>query len=308
MIRGFAVSTLVHASVLALAVMSWPAERSECDRAIEKLRRDNPGIRSIEIIIALPHCATSSELPIDFEDVGLVSNVSAMSRAPEPKPEEPEAELPEAEPEPPPEEAQPEEPEEEVPLPDPEPKKEEPKKPEPKKEPPPKKEEPLIKKEPPKQEKKKDDLDFLNDIDKVLQDRRQTGARQASSQETDRPVLNNADRDRPGAGDRSASTASLQAYVRREMRSFWTDVSDLPTEDQIEVTIRLKLNRDGSLSSDVELVSPSRRPVGRKGIAVDRALGAARKFFAERRLRLPDEQYEQWREIDVVFGKEMMNS
>ncbi|MFN7179972.1 hypothetical protein [Hyphomonas sp.] len=308
MIRGFAVSTLVHASVLALAVMSWPSEQSECDRSIEKLRRDNPGIRSIEIIMALPHCATSTELPIDFEDVGLVSNVSAMSKAPEPKPEEPAAELPEAEPEPPPEEAQPEEPEEEVPLPDPEPKKEEPKKPEPKKEPPPKKEEPLIKKEPPKPEKKKDDLDFLNDIDKVLKDRRQTDTRQASTQEADRPVLNNADRDRQGAGDRSASTASLQAYVRREMRSFWTDVSDLPAEDQIEVTVRLKLNRDGSLSSDVELVNPSRRPVGRKGIAVDRALGAARKFFAERRLRLPDEQYEQWREIDVVFGKEMMNS
>jgi outer membrane biosynthesis protein TonB len=308
MIRGFAVSTLVHASVLALAVMSWPSEQSECDRSIEKLRRDNPGIRSIEIIMALPHCATSTELPIDFEDVGLVSNVSAMSQAPEPKPEEPAAELPEAEPEPPPEEARPEEPEEEVPLPDPEPKKEEPKKPEPKKEPPPKKEEPLIKKEPPKQEKKKDDLDFLNDIDKVLKDRRQTDTRQASSQEADRPVLNNADRDRQGAGDRSASTASLQAYVRREMRSFWTDVSDLPAEDQIEVTVRLTLNRDGSLSSDVELVNPSRRPVGRKGIAVDRALGAARKFFAERRLRLPEEQYEQWREIDVVFGKEMMNS
>lgn len=308
MIRGFAVSTLVHASVLALAVMSWPSEQSECDRSIEKLRRDNPGIRSIEIIMALPHCATSSELPIDFEDVGLVSNVSAMSKAPEPKPEEPAAELPEAEPETLPEEAPPEEPEEEVPLPDPEPKKEEPKKPEPKKEPPPKKEEPLIKKDPPKQEKKKDDLDFLNDIDKVLKDRRQTDTRQASSQEADRPVLSNADRDRQGAGDRSASTASLQAYVRREMRSFWTDVSDLPTEDQIEVTVRLKLNRDGSLSSDVELVSPSRRPVGRKGIAVDRALGAARKFFAERRLRLPEEQYDQWQEIDVVFGKEMMNS
>ncbi|HRJ00222.1 MAG TPA: hypothetical protein PKV67_05555 [Hyphomonas sp.] len=308
MIRGFAVSTLVHASVLAMAMMSWPHERSDCDRAIEKLRRENPGIRSIEIIIALPQCATSSELPIDFEDVGLVSNVSAMSKAPEPKPEEPSAEQPEAEPEPPPEEALPEEPEEEVPLPTPEPKKEEPKKPEPKKEPPPKKEEPLIKKEPPKQEKKKDDLDFLNDIDKVLQDRRKTDTRSASSQEADRPVLNNADRDRQGAGDRSASTASLEAYVRREMRSFWTDVSDLPTEDQIEVTVRMKLNRDGSLSGDVELVNPSRRPVGRKGIAVDRALGAARKFFAERRLRLPEEQYEQWREIDVVFGKEMMNS
>lgn len=137
MFRGFAVSTLVHASVLAMAMMSWPNEASECDRAIEKLRRANPGIRSIEIVMQLPQCATSTDLPIDFEDVGLVSNVSELRKAPEPvedaKPP-PEPEVEEAPPEPEPEEAAAES-EEAVPVPDPKAKPEPEKKPEPKKEP-----------------------------------------------------------------------------------------------------------------------------------------------------------------------------
>lgn len=309
MIRGFAISTLVHASVLAMAMMSWPAPDSECDKAIERLRRENPGIRSIEIVMQLPECATSADLPIDFEDVGLVSNVSDLRKAPEPKEDAP---PPEAEPEveAPPPEPEPEaaEPEPEEAVPDPREKTPEPKKPEPKK-PEPKKPEPLIKKEPPKKEPKKDDLaDLLDSLDPVLKDKRQTTPRTTPAEATDRPALGNADRDRQGSGDRSANTASMQAYVRKEFRSFWPDVTDLPKEDQIEVTVRLKLNQNGTLDGSPELVDPSRRPVGRKGVAVDRALGAARKFFAERRLELPPENYSQWQEIDVVFGADMRGS
>jgi hypothetical protein len=40
MLRGLTVSTLVHASVLAMAVMSWPESKSECDRDIDRLRRE----------------------------------------------------------------------------------------------------------------------------------------------------------------------------------------------------------------------------------------------------------------------------
>ena len=310
MLRGFTVSALVHASVLAMAMISWPQADSECDKAIEKLRRENPGIRAIEIVVALPQCASVADLPIDFEDVGLVSNVSELRKAPEPKEEavQPEAEpdLPDTPPEAPPEESAPET---AVPVPDPRTQPEEVKKPDPKKEPEPKKPEPLIKKEPPKKEPKKDDLDSLLDsLDPVLKDKRQERPRAQPAEATDRPALGNADRDRTGSGERSANTASMQAYVRKEFRTFWPDVTDLPTEDQIEVTVRLKLNEDGTLVGAPELVDPSRRPVGRKGIAVDRALGAARKFFAERRLELPPENYSQWQEIDVVFGADMRGS
>jgi outer membrane biosynthesis protein TonB len=305
MFRGVAISTLVHASVLAMAMMSWPQSQSECDKAIERLRRENPGIRSIEIVIALPQCAATADLPIDFEDVGLVSNVTELRKAPDPVDEAlpPETEVEETPPEAPPPEAA-AEPEEPVPVPDPTAKPEPEKKPLPKKDPE-QKPEPLVKKDPPKKEPKKDDLDFLNDIDKVLQDKRQTKPRSTPQDTPDRPALGNADRDRSGVGDRSANTASLQAYVRREFRTFWPDVTDLPTEDQIEVTVRLRLNEDGTLIGSPKLIDPGSRPVGRKGIAVDRALGATRKFFAERRLELPEESYSQWQEIDVVFGPDM---
>ncbi|MCU0731173.1 MAG: hypothetical protein MUE84_06260 [Hyphomonas sp.] len=298
MIRGVAISTLVHASVLAMAMISWPSPASDCDRAIEKLRRENPGIRSIEIVMQLPECATSADLPIDFEDVGLVSNVSELRKAPDPQedatPPEPEPEVEAPPPEPEPEAAEPE-PEEAVP--DPREKAPEPKKPEPKK-PEPKKPEPLIKKEP-KKEPKKDDLAFLDDFDKALQDKRQERPRAQPAEATDRPNIGNADRDRAGTGDRTGNTASLQASMRRQVGYCWRGIEDLPKEDQIDVEIQVYLNRDGSLNGNAELVSPRTRPVGRSGFAVDLALRAVRSCAP---YKLPEDAYEEWKDIIVTIG------
>ncbi|MDP1555766.1 MAG: hypothetical protein Q8S09_16660 [Hyphomonas sp.] len=299
MLRGFTVSALVHASVLAMAMMSWPQPASECDRAIERLRRENPGIRSIEIVMQLPQCASVADLPIDFEDVGLVSNVADLRKAPDPvaeaPPPEPEPEVEPAPPEPVPEEVAPE-PEEAVPDPraekEPEPKKPEPKKPEPKKP------EPLIKKEPPK-EPKKDDLAFLDDFDKALQDKRQTRPRATPAEATDRPAIGNADRDRQGAGDRTGNTASLQAALRRQIGYCWRGIEDLPKEDQIDVEIQMKLKLDGTLDGNAELISPRSRPVGRSGLAVDLALRAVRKCEP---YKLPEDAYQEWKDIIVTIG------
>jgi outer membrane biosynthesis protein TonB len=291
MFRGVAISTLVHASVLAMAMMSWPQSQSECDKAIERLRRENPGIRSIEIVIALPQCAASADLPIDFEDVGLVSNVTELRKAPNPVdealPPEPDAE--EVPPEiPPPEAAA--EPEEAVPVPDPTAK--------PEKEPE-KKPEPLVEKDPPKKEPKKDDLAFLDDFDKALQDKRQTTPRKAATDTPDRPVLGNADRDREGVGDKTGNTASLQASLRRQIGYCWRGIEDLPKEDQIDVTLSMKLERDGSLAENAKPVSPRSRPVGRSGLAYDLAFRAVSKCAP---YNLPEDSYEQWKEIEVTIG------
>lgn len=299
MIRGITVSTLIHASVLAMAVMSWPSPKSECDSAIEKLRRDNPGIRSIEIMMQLPQCAATADLPIDFEDVGLVSNVSDLRKADEPveepAPPEPEEEV---EPETPPE-PEAAEPEPETPVPDPREEPEpEPKKPEPKK-PEPKKPEPLVKKpEPKKPEPKKDDLAFLDDFDKALQDKR-TDRTRTPQETTDRPALGNADRDREGSGDRTGNTASLQAAIRRQVGYCWRGIEDLPAEDQIDVVIRMELDRAGGLVANATLISPRSRPVGRSGLAVDLALRAVRKCAP---YKLPEDAYEQWKDIEVTIG------
>lgn len=297
MIRGFAVSTFIHASVLAMAMMVWPSPVSECDQAIERLRRENPGIRSIEIVMQLPQCATSTDLPIDFEDVGLVSNVSELRKSPDPVEEAvtpPEPEVEELPPEAPPEEAA-EEPEEAVAIPE---KKPEPKK-EPEKKPEPKKPEPLVKKDPPKKEPKKDDLDFLNDFDKALQDRRADRAK-TPQEADDRPALGNADRDREGAGDKSGNTASLQASLRRQIGYCWRPSDDLPEADQIDIEIRVELEQDGTLSGNATPVSPRSRPVGRSGLVYDRAFLAVRKCAP---YKLPPESYEEWKDIIVTIGK-----
>jgi outer membrane biosynthesis protein TonB len=296
MIRGFAISTLVHASVLAMAMMSWPQADSECDRAVEKLRRENPGIRAIEIMMALPECAAAADLPIDFEDVGLVSNVSELRKAPEPQEDAvapPEPEVDEVPPEPEPEAAEPE-PEEEVPdpraEPEPEPKKPEPKKPEPKKP------DPLIKKDPPKTPKK-DDLDFLDNFDKALQDKRQERSTKSPETADDRPVLGNADRNRDGVGDRSGSTASLQASLARQIGYCLRQSDDLPVEDQINIEIRVELDRSGKLIGNADPVTPRSRPIGRSGLVFDRAFLAVRKCAP---YSLPAESYEEWKDIIVT--------
>lgn len=298
MFRGFALSTFIHASVLAMAMMSWPQPSSECDKAIERLRRENPGIRSIEIVMQLPECATSAELPIDFEDVGLVSNVTELRKAPEPvdEPAPPEPEVEEIPPETPEPEPAAAEPEEAVPIPDPKAVPEEAKKPEPKK-PEPKKPEPLVKKEPPK--KPVDDLAFLDDFDKALQDKRQTTPRKTAQETPDRPALGNADRDREGAGDRTGNTASLQASLRRQIGYCWRGIEDLPKEDQIDVTLSMKLERDGSLAENAKPVSPRSRPVGRSGLAYDLAFRAVSKCAP---YSLPEDSYDQWKEIEVTIG------
>ena len=79
MLRGFTVSALVHASVLVMTMISWPQAGSECDEAIEKLRRENPGIRAIEIVVALPQCASVADLlKVDGVNQALAERIHAF--------------------------------------------------------------------------------------------------------------------------------------------------------------------------------------------------------------------------------------
>ncbi|MEZ5998830.1 MAG: cell envelope integrity protein TolA [Hyphomonas sp.] len=302
MLRGLTVSTLVHASVLAMAVLSWPHQKTECEKMIERLEREEPGLAPIDILMRLPQCASSIDVPVDFVEIGLVTDIAPAQKAEKPPEEEPEEVIPEEVPdEPPPqEESAPEE--EEVVIPDEEAQPEEaPKKEEPKKEEPPKKkEEPkLIEKQRPKEA---DDLDFLNDFENILKDKAQTERRQAPEDEPpkiDKPVLRDVQQTRQGAGERRGNTASLQAAMRRQIYVCWRGVSDLPPEDQIDVEMRVSLNRDGSLKGNVELVTPRSRPVGRSGIAVDVALRAVRKCAP---YQLPEDDYELWKDINVTIS------
>lgn len=315
MFRGFVVSTLVHGSILAMAVLSWPQQKSECDRLIERLERDQPGLSPVDILMRLPQCAATIDVPVDFVEIGLVTDIAPVQKAEEPPEEPPEETIPEEQPEeaevePAPEpEPEPDtnktrasEPEEEeIVIEDEKAKPEEaPKKEEPKKDPPkPEKKQELIRKQQPKSDS--DDLDFLDDFEDILKDKAETQRRAAPPEappQINKPVLQDT-APRQGAGDRRGNTASLQAALRRQIGYCWNGVADLPKEDQIDVVIRMTLNRDGSLASSARLVEPRSRPIGRAGIPVDLALRAVRKCAP---YQLPEDDYEEWKDIKVTIG------
>ena len=64
--------------------------------------------------------------------------------------------------------------------------------------------------------------------------------------------------------------------------------------------MKLLLNENGTVSN-LSLVEPRRRPIGSSymGTAVDRALRAVNKCAP---YRLPSDDYELWKEIDVYLG------
>ena len=312
MLRGFTISTVLHATVLAAAVMTWPMQKSKCDREIERLEREEPGLSPVDILMRLPQCASTIDVPIDIVDIGLVTDVAPIQKAEEP----PEEEVEEPEPveedaeivEDPPEEQEEvnetretetaeEEPVVEDTKAEPE---EQPKEPEPKKEEPPKKEPKLIEKQKPKSES--DDLDFLNDFEDILKDKAQTQRKVAQEQAPppiNKPVLKDVQQPRKGAGDRRGNTASLQAAMRRQIGYCWNGVDDLPKEDQFDVVIRVRLNVDGSLDGNVNLVTPRSMPIGRRGVVVQRALTAVRQCA---NYQLPEDDYDEWKDIEVTIG------
>ncbi len=303
MIRGLTVSVLVHGSVLAMAVVTWSPRDNGCEAQIERLRQERPGISPVEIIMQLPQCAGSADLPIDFVEIGRVSDIAATRRSqPEPAPEQP-----------PPPEPVPEPPPEPVPEPPPEPRTAPPPQPErvvpDPRQPPPAPKRAAEPEKPPEPDRRRppagsppvqepDELAFLADFEDTLRSKQAAPRAQAPAPDE---AAADGDRDQRGVGDRRGNTASLQAAMRAKIRPCWTPVSDLPPEHQIIVTVRVNLNRDGTIDGSPELVRPATRPVGRSGIAVDRALRAVRKCAA---YRLPPDDYEEWKQIDVAIGPE----
>ncbi|MEO0466945.1 MAG: hypothetical protein AAF216_10400 [Pseudomonadota bacterium] len=113
-----------------------------------------------------------------------------------------------------------------------------------------------------------------------------------------------ATQDRRGAGDQSGNTASVIAMIQAQMFVCWTDVDDLPNPERLNVTVRIVLNRDGTLKEDARLVNPARPPIGDRamGVAIDRALRAVRTCAP---YRLPEEaqdNYDDWDEVTLNIG------
>lgn len=148
---------------------------------------------------------------------------------------------------------------------------------------------------------------FLADADSTFQSERETRKRAPSPRPETKPEpLLKETRPSPqpprrGVGERSANTARLEALLYNYVKPCWDGVDDQPFPETLNVQMSLELNENGSIM-DLSLVEPSRRPIGNSpmGIAVDRALRAVRKCAP---YRLPNDEYNEWRDIKVNLGR-----
>ncbi len=265
-------SVLLHVGGFMLAYVALPEFRS------------NP---IVEIIVPI-ELISEAELA---EETSVPETVMETEVEAEPEP------LPEPEPvQPEPEPVTPEpEPEAVPPLPEPEP---EPEKPEPKPEP--------KKPEPQKPEPKNEelDLDFLEDALKDLNpDKDKAAPREVPSE----VPTSDRNQQRVGLGDKL--TASEITKIRAKMRLCWNTQAFIgaPEPEKLIVEVEFKLNRDGSLLGQPNIlnrgqIQSSGNPfwVVAQRNAVTAVLDCAPYDF------LPDDRYDVWQEVKLTFNPAQM--
>lgn len=106
---------------------------------------------------------------------------------------------------------------------------------------------------------------------------------------------------RRGAGERKGNTARLEMLLYNQIYPCWDDVRDQPGWQDLNVRLRVDLDERGNLSGEVELIEPTREPLGRSPmrVAVERARRAVQKCAP---YSLPREEYAVWKEINVNLG------
>ncbi|WP_084420632.1 hypothetical protein [Henriciella litoralis] len=292
MIRGAPASILLHAAVIGAGYIVWPYVGTT--------------VVDSEFVV----------VPVELVDVGEMTNVAPIVT--------PQAvEEPEEEPVP----EEPEEPEEELPVEDepderdipeddietateaPPPEQEDDVIPELDKEAP--KEEEKPKPEDPKPEQPKTPNpkpksnpldDFLKSNESTFDSERETKKRtqQARSDRKKPDEASDAQETRKGAGERTANTVRIEQLLFNQIVPCWGNVLDLPEPERLNVSLKAKLDAEGNLIT-VQLVQPSRRPIGDRamGVAIDRALLAVRKCEP---FRLPRDDYDLWKETNINLG------
>lgn len=291
MLRGLPASLVLHAAIIGAGAIVLPT-----------MARD----------VSVP----SIVVPIEIVSVSEITNVAPRVErdAPEPEPEAPPPleefledldtippDEPEPDPEPVPEDEAasvpaPPEPEPE-PAPDPEP---EPAAPE--EEPEPVDDRPVLAEAP------EDPLaGILGDADNLFDrtprepPQRQAAAPSPETLSDEQPTRSEA---RRGAGERTGNTARVESLLTQQLFICWDDVDDLPNPERLNVTFKMTLNRDGTIKSGPTLIEPRRAPIGDRamGVAIERALRAARKCSP---YRLPDgaaQYYDEWDEVTLNLG------
>ncbi|MEM9375274.1 MAG: cell envelope integrity protein TolA [Pseudomonadota bacterium] len=291
MLRGLPASVMIHAAVFGASYLTLPFW------AVQP--QDYSVIEAVDV---------------NFAEIGEITNIAPIIEregeppeevAPEPPEEDPpedpvEEDLPEAEMdvasieetvpvEPDPEDVmpnlEPEEPEE-TPEPEPEPE------PEPKTE---------------RQRSQTDLMDLLNQSESTFQSEIETRRERPEPPppvEQPQTALENVPipaetRNRAGAGERNANTARLEALVQSRIRNeCWSGVDDLPNPELYNVHMNVRLNENGTIA-ELTVVEPKGRPRSYMATAVERARRAVGKCEP---FRLPKDDYELWKEINVYLG------
>tara|TARA_R110002051_G_scaffold259449_5_gene319053 strand:+ start:141785 stop:142624 length:840 start_codon:yes stop_codon:yes gene_type:complete len=272
-VRGFFLSLVVHASIIAAGLIYLP--------------------RAAQMFDVAPI------IPIDIVTLGEMTSVRARAPEPVPVPEEavevatiedeiaapPPAPEPEPEPEAAPEiiDIAPQSvPEPVVPEPEPEP--------EPEPAPAPVRPQPQRTVQPPPTRPAEPSLaDLLGNLERQVADARSdSGAPDQGAQ-------------RSAVGSGTSDTADLATLIRSQTYRCWRTVADMPNPENLGVVVEVRLNRDGSLSGPPRVKDLGRIQASGNSFWLTAAERAQTAVLDCAPYNLPGDRYSQWRLIEVNF-------
>jgi hypothetical protein len=137
------------------------------------------------------------------------------------------------------------------------------------------------------------------DLDKLAQLIDRSKKAPGNAAQTTSPNGKVGEKPRQGFGAQSGLTASIADYLASVFERCWRSPADMPNPERLLVTVRVQLNRDGTLAAAPGVVSavlPGDQPMR---VAADNALRAVRTCGP---YKLPAESYGDWREMDLRFG------
>lgn len=315
---GWIVSAILHGGIVAATFLSWP---TSIDKSVQP---DFVPVELLEIADTTNVRASAKSEDPKPDPKPAAKPDPKPKAAPDPRPEPPPPPPPEpepkpvAEPEPAPEpepepapapetaEAQPEPAPSEDPVPAPPVPKAKPKAvKEPPKEVAEAEPEPTPEKKPEKPKKEdpppEDDKPF--DPDAViagLEDKEDTDTETDSA-----PEETPAEDEKPqkGIGDPSRATATIQDAFKTQVSKCWSPPVGAPSPENLIVLIRVRMNRDGSLSGMPEYLEP-----GKMSDPYYRAAAEAgrRAIMGCQNYKLPADSYDLWDVLDVEFDPSKM--
>lgn len=298
---GLPISVAGHAAVIAAGLIALPY-------AVDTTTADPAPMVPVELVTITDttniRAAEESERPEPVEE----PEVAVEEPEPEPEPEQENEPAPPPPPEPEPEQSEPEpvperpesEPEEAEPVPAEEEEEPEPEPDEPEPEPAPEEPEPE-----PEEEEDSFNLDRITSlVDKAREESPQRDEREDAGENPPEQ----AEQRRESAGLSSDLTMSEYDALRARMIECWRAPVDAPNPEELQVTVRVELNRDGTLAGQPRLQNQAR--INLSGdpylkLAGERAIRAVQQCAPYS--FLPEEKYSAWREIDMHFDpSEMM--